>query len=234
MKPRDAARPGVVTSTTATVLLSALATSSVLPSGESASAFGVDPGGACGKSATPICSTARRAWRDRSTQTAFVLAHATNRRAPSLDSSIAFGCSPTCDRSPWLRAWPASNSRTLAPPQSDTNSVWPSADTSAEYGSASSGIVRSSFALATSTIESAVPSTCTANNRLPSGVTAIPPMNPESFRVSNVGRSAGLARTNCPGTSARRVPGELFTTFCAAPEANSRFPSGCHASPSQA
>ncbi len=48
---RDEARkrlsPGRVTSTTATVLLSALATSRVAPSGDSASAFGVEPGGAC-------------------------------------------------------------------------------------------------------------------------------------------------------------------------------------------
>ncbi len=58
--PRKRLSPGRVTSTTATVLLSALATSRVDPSGESASAFGVEPGGAFGDSATPMRSVARR------------------------------------------------------------------------------------------------------------------------------------------------------------------------------
>ena len=70
-KPRKRLSPGRVTSTTATVLLSALATSRVDPSGESARAFGVEPGGALGDSATPMRSVARRDARS-TTQTAFV------------------------------------------------------------------------------------------------------------------------------------------------------------------
>src|SRR4051812_872817 len=44
------------TSAIVTVLLSALAMASVRPSGDSARPFGVEPTGACGPSATPICS----------------------------------------------------------------------------------------------------------------------------------------------------------------------------------
>src|SRR6476659_3424794 len=57
-KPATRLAPGRETSTTATALLSAFATSSVFPSGESASAFGVLPAGASGASATEICSLA--------------------------------------------------------------------------------------------------------------------------------------------------------------------------------
>src|SRR6266568_5113062 len=94
MKPFTALAPGRPTSTTATALLSALATSSVLPSGERPRAFGVLPAGAPGCSATETCSFAVREARS-TTHTAFVLAHATNNRAPSFDSAIALGCSPT-------------------------------------------------------------------------------------------------------------------------------------------
>ena len=54
-------QPGFETSTTVTVLLSALAMSSVRPSGDSDRPFGVDPTGACASSATEICSLAVRA-----------------------------------------------------------------------------------------------------------------------------------------------------------------------------
>ena len=94
MKPRKRLSPGRVTSTTATVLLSALATRRVAPSLERARAFGVEPGGAFGESATPICSTALRVARS-TTHTAFVLAQATKRRFWSFENAIAFGCSPT-------------------------------------------------------------------------------------------------------------------------------------------
>src|SRR5512136_287528 len=47
-KPLTSAFPGFAMSATATVLLSAHAISSVLPSGETARAFGVEPGGAFG------------------------------------------------------------------------------------------------------------------------------------------------------------------------------------------
>jgi hypothetical protein len=127
MVPSAALRPGRETSTAATVLLSAFATSSVLPSADSATAFGVEPGGAFGKSDVPICSTARRAATSIA-QTAFVFAHATKRRAPSGDSAIALGCSPVATSPPGSSV-SASKSRTRAPPHDDTNSVLPSRDT---------------------------------------------------------------------------------------------------------
>ncbi len=48
MNPSERLLPGVLTSNTATRLLSALATNSVRSSGESARLLGVEPGGACG------------------------------------------------------------------------------------------------------------------------------------------------------------------------------------------
>ena len=92
--PSTVLRSPFDTSTTATVLLSALATSSLVPSGDSARLFGVVPTGAFGYNATEICSFADRDARS-TTQTAFVFAHATNSRVPSFDWSIAFGWGPT-------------------------------------------------------------------------------------------------------------------------------------------
>src|SRR6185436_4646084 len=69
IQPRTLLAPGLVTSTTATVLLSAFATSIDVPSGESARLFGVVPTGAFGYSATEICSFAARVARS-TTQTA--------------------------------------------------------------------------------------------------------------------------------------------------------------------
>src|SRR5215475_5547372 len=79
INPATRPAPGFDTSTTATLLLSAFATSSLLPSGESASALGVDPGGACGNNATEICSTAFIS-HGSIAYTAFVFAQATNNR----------------------------------------------------------------------------------------------------------------------------------------------------------
>ena len=127
IEPRETARPGLATSTAATVLLSALATSSIRPSADSASAFGVEPGGACGKSDVPICSSARREATSIA-QTAFVLAHATKRREPSGDSAIAPGCSPVAT-SPRGSSVSGSKSSTRAPPHDETKSVRPSRET---------------------------------------------------------------------------------------------------------
>jgi hypothetical protein len=118
MKPRKRLSPERVTSTTATVLLSAFATSSVWPSGESASAFGVEPGGARGESATAIFSAATRV-ATSTTQTAFVLAHATKRRRPSFENCIAFGCSPTRISSIGASVLGCSTA-IFAPPQTET------------------------------------------------------------------------------------------------------------------
>jgi hypothetical protein len=59
MKPSTWLFHGVATSTTATALLSALATSSCVSSRDRLTWFGVEPGGASFDSATEICSTAR-------------------------------------------------------------------------------------------------------------------------------------------------------------------------------
>ena len=127
MNPSTTLRPGSRMSTTATVLLSAFATSSRAPSGDRPSPLGVDPGGEFGKSATEICSFAVIAAMS-TTHTALVLAHATNSRPASFDHTIAFGCSPTAT-SPRFSSVAASNISTLAPPQTDTTTVLPSGDT---------------------------------------------------------------------------------------------------------
>ena len=87
------------TLTTATVLLSAFATRSVPPSGESPRALGVLPAGAFGSRAIEIRSVTFREARS-TRQTAFVLAQATKTEAPSRESTMAAGCSPT-STSPW-------------------------------------------------------------------------------------------------------------------------------------
>ena len=109
----------------ATVLLSALATARVSPSGDTASAFGVVPGGASGKGETPICSRAIKP-AVSSTHTLLVLAQATNRRWPSFDSAIALGWPPT-STSPVTASVVASSASTLAPPHSETKTRRPSA-----------------------------------------------------------------------------------------------------------
>src|SRR5215472_12690998 len=93
MNPSTRLAPGFETSTNATVLLSALAMRSLVPSGERPMPPGVEPGGACGKSADEIVSSTRFVFRSI-TYTAFVLEQATNSR-PSLERARALGCSPT-------------------------------------------------------------------------------------------------------------------------------------------
>src|SRR5437764_4834425 len=56
MKPSDRLLPGVLTSNTARMLLSAFATNNVFSSGESARLFGVEPRGRLGYSAAQIVS----------------------------------------------------------------------------------------------------------------------------------------------------------------------------------
>src|SRR3954449_4842874 len=98
--PRTAPAPGRETSTTATVLLSALATSRVRPSGESPRPLGVLPGGAAGSRAIEMRCLAVREARS-ATQTSLVLAQATKRRPPSLERVMALGCSPTAISPSW-------------------------------------------------------------------------------------------------------------------------------------
>src|SRR5207247_2907308 len=87
MNPRTMLRAMLPTSTTATLLLSAFATSSVWPSGDSASEFGVAVGGASGDRLIEICS--RASYENVSnTQTDELLLDATKRRLPSADSAM--------------------------------------------------------------------------------------------------------------------------------------------------
>src|SRR5262252_6898105 len=84
MKPSTRLSPAFSTFAIATALLSAFATRSRLPSGDRLTWFGVDPGGAFGKSETEICSVGRRAATSIA-HTAFVFAQATNSRVPSFE-----------------------------------------------------------------------------------------------------------------------------------------------------
>src|SRR6266850_4840249 len=93
MNPSTKLRAGLPTSTTATALLSALATISVRPSGDNATELGVAVGGACGYKLVEICSSGSPV-NVSYTHTAALLAQATNSRLPSLEIAIAFGCSP--------------------------------------------------------------------------------------------------------------------------------------------
>ena len=95
------------------------------------------------------------------TQTALVLAQATNSRLASFENTIALGCSPTAI-SPRLSSVAASNTSTFAPPQTETNTVFPSGDTTHVYGSAPTSTVRRTSPDFRSTIVRASPSTCTA------------------------------------------------------------------------
>ncbi len=139
MNPVTSLLAGSLTFTTATALLSALATSSVRPSGERPRPFGVAPGGAFGNNATEICSFAVLE-ATSTTQTLFVFAQATNRRAPSFERTMALGCSPTAI-SPRFSSVAASKARIFAPPQTDTNTVFPSWDIRQVYGSAPTSTV---------------------------------------------------------------------------------------------
>jgi hypothetical protein len=154
-KPWNRLSPARVTSTTATVLLSAFATSSVAPSGESASALGVAPGGAFGESAMAMRSATRRVARSIA-HTAFVLAHATNSVRASLEKAIAFGCSPTVT-SAVTASVRGSSASTRAPPQTDTYTAPPSGAGRTAYASAASVARASTRPLSTSTAATPLP-----------------------------------------------------------------------------
>ncbi len=93
------ARParGVLTSKTATLLLLALATNSVLPSGDSARLSGVEPGGSSGAKDDRRVSTPRPVSVSM-TVTVLRPPLETKRWRPSGESSISFGCSPASQR----------------------------------------------------------------------------------------------------------------------------------------
>ncbi len=160
------------TLTTATVLLSAFATRSVPPSGESPRALGVLPAGAFGSRAIEIRSVTFREARSTA-QTAFVLAQATKTEAPSRESTMAAGCSPT-STSPWTARLAGSTSRIREPPQSETRRVFPSFDRRHVYGSAGSVTTRSTRPDSRSTAESVSSSGLTMKSRRPSAETSRP------------------------------------------------------------
>src|SRR5579864_2709322 len=117
----------LLTSTTATAFMSARATSSVLPSGDTVSALGVVVCGASGNSAVEMSSSGSPE-NVLKTLTTELFALATNRRLPSSDSAIALGCSSVSSVIVSRRGLTA-YARTWWPPQSETNTVCPSGDT---------------------------------------------------------------------------------------------------------
>src|SRR5262245_17711102 len=88
--PRTLLSPRFSPSTTATELLSALATYSRSPSGDSAREFGVLPAGAFGLSAVLMTSSRSRVFRSNA-MTLLVWPQETKRR-PSLLRARSFGC----------------------------------------------------------------------------------------------------------------------------------------------
>ena len=217
MKPRTLLLPGAVTSTTATLLLSALATSSVLPSGDSASAFGVVPGGAFGKSATPICSTERLRREIHDPDRVRVRAGDEQPRSV-LRQQHRVRVFADGDVVLELERLGVEGEDLAAAPERDEQ-VFPSADTTDVYGSELRCAFRSTLRRSRSISDTAVPKTCTAYSRRPSGETETPPTKPESFNVSNVGRRTGLAITRADsGFSVSPFHASSFTRFCAAPE----------------
>ena len=135
------------TRTTATSLLSALATNSIWFSRSSANAFGVEPSGAFGVKAVEIRSMV---WRVRVsiTTTVLSLAQETNRR-PSFDNVMSFGLSPTTRR-PVTRRLATSMMLTESLPQLETYSVCPLSLSTRAYGFTSTGMRCISFPVSVS------------------------------------------------------------------------------------
>src|SRR5207248_110806 len=136
MNPSTCARAPLLMSTIITAFTSALATSSSLPSGDSATELGVEVGGISGNTLVEICSMGSHE-SVSNTQTEALLAAATNRRLPSLEKTIAFGWSPTGSSTIGTNV-SAANTTTRLPPHSDTYTVFPSGDTAGMKGSESS------------------------------------------------------------------------------------------------
>src|SRR3990172_3172010 len=107
-------------STTAMQLLSALATYSVFPSGETATASGVLPSGALGNNAVTIVSVTTPRWVSM-TDTQLLDAQATNNRSSLGWTAIWLGCSPTPIFATIRRSL-ESRASTVRPDQSETYS----------------------------------------------------------------------------------------------------------------
>ena len=97
MKPNDRLFPGVATSKTATVLISAFATKSRDSSGDRARLLGVLPGGECGFNSAIKVSTVRPL-AVSSTDTLLRFALATNKCRPERSRIISLGCSSVAHR----------------------------------------------------------------------------------------------------------------------------------------
>ena len=123
MNPLTWLRPAAAMSITATQLLSALATKSVLPSGATISASGVLPSGALGNREVWIVSVTipRRA---SMTDTQLLEAQATKTRSSCGWTAIWFGCSPTTILAT-VRSSFGSSTRTVRSAQSETKSWVP-------------------------------------------------------------------------------------------------------------
>ena len=116
-KPSTSLLARSATRTTATSLLSALATNSIWFSRSSASAFGVEPSGEFGVSAVEMRSITCRVLVSM-TATVLSLAQETNSR-PSLESAMSLGLSPTAIR-PVTRSVLTSMTLTESLPQLET------------------------------------------------------------------------------------------------------------------
>src|SRR6266545_6229254 len=92
MKPSERLLPGALTSNTAMLLLSALATNSVFSSGDKARLFGVEPGGRPGYSEAESVSSVLPL-SVSSTVTLFRAALATYKTLPDVVRDISQGCS---------------------------------------------------------------------------------------------------------------------------------------------
>src|SRR5579871_1752634 len=207
-KPLTNACVELLTSTTATAFRSAFETTSVEPSGDSASEFGVDVGGSSGYRPTAICSIG---WKTcvSNDQTESWLAHATKRRRPSFDSVIAFGCASVSSDVTNPRV-SLVNTSTLVPPQIETNTYLPSAETAAVYGSADVVTVFVTWPDGRSIADNDVAKRRVTNSVRPSRLIVSPPAN-----VSPV--AAGSANVRPRVSVPSLANASSWTLFCAAP-----------------
>ena len=201
-------------STTATVLLSALATSSVSPSGESASAFGVVPGGAFGNSATRDLLARRQRRRRRPPRPRWCWRRRrTAARRPATAPSRSDARRPRPRRCRVERR----RDRTPAPsrrPTARRTACAPSRDSSAVYGSAGRSTRAPHLAASSRSIALiARPSTCTAYSRVPSRLIGESADEAGAAEVLAAGRRldapGGRARLRRRPSARRFVVGEL-------------------------
>ena len=184
----------------------------------------MDVGGACGYRLVETCSIGSHE-NVSNTQTAALLPQATNSRLPSLESGIAFGCSPVGSSSIGSSE-SAVNPITRAPPHSETYTVLPSGETTHVYGSAGSGTVFVTCPVVRSMADSVIANTRVTKSVRPSLLMATPPA-----KVSPV----------CPGSASVRAfvrtpsaYANSCTLFWPPPPTYTFVPSGLKTRPYQA